>query len=79
MRWKKGVAAVGHLDHGQAAGERDLAGHVPGDREGGHKGNHSRGIRHEICQQFYTPRFSGYKFYTAKVRNFQHFSRKLTA
>ena len=47
LQWggrKKGVAAVGHLDHGQAAGERDLAGHVPGGREGGHKGNHSRGI-----------------------------------
>ena len=24
-----GVTAVAHLDHGQAAGERDLAGHVP--------------------------------------------------
>ena len=39
-----GVTAVAHLDHGQAAGERDLAGHVPGGREGRHKGNHSRGI-----------------------------------
>ena len=29
---------------------------------------------HDICQKF-----SGYKLYTAKVRNLRHFSRKLTA
>ena len=35
-------------------------------------------IRQDICPKFYTARFSGYKFYTAKVRNLQHFHRKLT-
>ena len=34
--------------------------------------------RHDICPKFYTARFSGFKFYTAKVRNLRHFSRKLT-
>ena len=34
--------------------------------------------RHNICQKIYTARFSGSKFYTAKVRNLRHFSRKLT-
>ena len=34
--------------------------------------------RHDICQKIYTARFSGYSFYTAKVRDLRHFSTELT-
>ena len=39
---------------------------------------HITWARHDICPKFYTARFSGYKFYTTKVRNLWRFSRKWT-
>ena len=35
--------------------------------------------RHDISPNNYTARFSGWKFYTANVRNLRHFSREFTA
>ena len=36
-----------------------------------------RGPRHDIFPKFYTARFSGYKFYTTKVRNLRHFFSRI--